>query len=168
MERGKQSCLKRSIFIWATACLLICSVVSETIAMGIPEYAEVPPQPFADLTSQEVEVGSGPEAEIGSTISVHYTGWLVDGTKFDSSYDRRQPIQFQLGRGMVISGWDQGIAGYSGTNIAALREGGKRILYIPSSMGYGARGAGGVIPPNADLIFEVELVSAGLSATKEL
>ena len=89
---------------------------------------------------------------------VHYTGLLAkDGSKFDSSYDRSQPLDFTVGQGMVIQGWDKGIGGYPG--IDPLKVGGKRILYIPASMGYGARGAGGVIPPNADLVFEVELVA---------
>lgn len=102
-------------------------------------------------------VGEGREAEPGFTVSVHYTGWLYDpaaegnkGKKFDSSVDRGQPFEFGLGQGQVIQGWDQGFAG--------MKIGGKRTLIIPSEMGYGARGAGGVIPPNATLIFDVELL----------
>ena len=94
--------------------------------------------------------GSGPKAEAGKTVSVHYTGKLTDGTKFDSSYDRNQPIDFPLGEGRVIKGWDEGIA--------LLNVGSKATFIIPSDLAYGARGAGGVIPPNATLIFEVELV----------
>ena len=95
-------------------------------------------------------VGEGPEAKAGDNVSVHYTGTLLDGTKFDSSVDRGQPFSFPLGRGRVISGWDNGVAG--------MQVGGKRKLIIPPEEGYGARGAGGVIPPNATLVFEVELL----------
>ena len=94
------------------------------------------------------QVGTGTEAQAGKTVSVHYTGWLLDGTKFDSSKDRNQPFSFPLGRGQVIKGWDEGVAG--------MKVGGKRTLVIPPDLGYGARGAGGVIPPNATLKFEVE------------
>ena len=96
------------------------------------------------------QVGTGTEAQAGKTVSVHYTGWLLDGTKFDSSKDRNQPFSFPLGRGEVIKGWDEGVAG--------MKVGGKRTLVIPPDLGYGARGAGGVIPPNATLKFEVELL----------
>ena len=96
------------------------------------------------------QVGNGTEAQAGKTAVVHYTGWLMDGTKFDSSRDRNQPFSFPLGRGAVIKGWDEGVAG--------MKVGGKRTLIIPPDLGYGARGAGGVIPPNATLIFEVELL----------
>ena len=98
----------------------------------------------------DLEVGQGPEAKAGQTVNVHYTGWLENGTKFDSSHDRRQPFSFALGAGQVIRGWDEGVVG--------MKIGGKRRLTIPSNLGYGARGAGGVIPPNAILIFEVELL----------
>src|SRR4051794_14089254 len=96
------------------------------------------------------QVGTGAEAAAGKTAVVHYTGWLLDGTKFDSSRDRNQPFSFALGRGQVIKGWDEGVVG--------MKVGGKRTLTIPPELGYGARGAGGVIPPNATLKFEVELV----------
>lgn len=102
------------------------------------------------LQYEDMVVGSGKMAEPGMNVSVHYTGWLTDGTKFDSSLDRNQAFQFQLGAGMVIRGWDEGVKG--------MRIGGKRKLTIPSDMGYGAQGAGGVIPPNATLVFDVELL----------
>jgi len=96
-------------------------------------------------------VGTGDEAKSGQTVHVHYTGWLTDGTKFDSSVDRGKPFSFRLGAGMVIKGWDQGVAG--------MKVGGKRKLTIPPELGYGQRGAGGVIPPGATLVFDVELLS---------
>ena len=102
------------------------------------------------LQIEDIEVGSGAVAAKGKEITVHYTGWLQDGTKFDSSLDRRQPLTIVLGAGQVIQGWDEGFSG--------MKEGGKRKLTIPPEMGYGARGAGGVIPPNATLVFEVELL----------
>jgi FKBP-type peptidyl-prolyl cis-trans isomerase len=105
------------------------------------------------LEIQDLKVGDGAEAVKGKKVSVHYTGWLTNGTKFDSSLDRGKPFQFQLGAGQVIQGWDQGVAG--------MKIGGKRKLTIPPDLGYGARGAGGVIPPNATLVFEVELLGVG-------
>jgi len=98
----------------------------------------------------DLKVGTGAIAQAGQTVSVHYTGWLENGKKFDSSVDRGQPFSFPLGAGRVIKGWDEGVKG--------MKVGGKRKLIIPSNLGYGARGAGGVIPPNATLIFEVELL----------
>ena len=103
------------------------------------------------LVIDEVKPGEGAVATKGKTVSVHYTGRLTDGTKFDSSYDRGQPIDFPLGGGVVIKGWDQGIEG--------MKVGGKRKLTIPPDLAYGARGTpGGPIPPNATLVFDVELV----------
>ncbi|WP_374356029.1 FKBP-type peptidyl-prolyl cis-trans isomerase [Chitinimonas sp.] len=102
------------------------------------------------LIIEDLIVGDGAEAAAGQEVTVHYTGWLTDGTKFDSSKDRGMPFGFSLGAGMVIKGWDAGVAG--------MKIGGKRKLTIPPEMGYGARGAGGVIPPNAVLVFEVELL----------
>ena len=108
---------------------------------------------MSGLEIEDQIVGDGDEAVAGQTVEVHYTGWLTDGTKFDSSHDRNQTFSFKLGAGQVIAGWDQGVAG--------MKIGGTRKLTIPADMGYGARGAGGVIPPNATLIFKVELI--GLS-----
>jgi FKBP-type peptidyl-prolyl cis-trans isomerase FkpA len=102
------------------------------------------------LKYEDLAIGDGDTAEAGQKVSVHYTGWLTDGSKFDSSVDRNQPFEFSLGRGMVIRGWDEGVTG--------MKVGGKRKLTIPPQLGYGAQGAGGVIPPNAVLVFEVELL----------
>ncbi len=117
----------------------------------------VPAAPMSSLMITDVKVGTGAEATAGQEVSVHYTGWLYDanaadkhGKQFDSSRTRGTPFSFPLGAGRVIKGWDQGVAG--------MKVGGQRTLTIPSALGYGARGAGGSIPPNAVLVFDVELL----------
>ena len=121
------------------------------------EKAKVVRAPLTMLMQTDTKVGTGKEAVAGKQVSVHYTGWLFDpsapsnkGKKFDSSRDRGDPFSFNLGAGQVIRGWDQGVAG--------MKVGGARTLVIPSAMAYGERGAGGVIPPNSTLLFEVELL----------
>ena len=103
------------------------------------------------LVIEDLTVGAGEAAAAGRSVTVHYTGWLTDGTKFDSSKDRGDPFAFPLGAGHVIRGWDEGVQG--------MKVGGTRVLTIPADLGYGARGAGGVIPPNATLVFEVDLLA---------
>src|SRR5215471_17714838 len=107
------------------------------------------------LKIEDTKAGTGGSPKTGQTCVMHYTGWLYEngakGQKFDSSVDRGEPFEFQIGRGMVIKGWDEGVA--------SMKVGGKRTLIIPPDLGYGARGAGGVIPPNATLLFEVELLA---------
>ncbi|MEK9813035.1 MAG: FKBP-type peptidyl-prolyl cis-trans isomerase [Bordetella sp.] len=117
----------------------------------------MPKEPVQELVKIDRAVGTGAEAVVGKNVFVHYSGWIYTskagdgkGKKFDSSVDRGRPFNFPLGSGRVIAGWDQGVAG--------MKVGGKRTLVIPPQMGYGARGAGGVIPPNATLIFDVELL----------
>lgn len=113
---------------------------------------------LANLVKTDIKPGTGEVATAGKTVSVHYTGWLYDeaasghqGKKFDSSRDRNQPFEFPLGGGQVIAGWEHGVEG--------MKVGGQRLLVIPPELAYGARGAGGVIPPNAKLVFEIELIA---------
>jgi FKBP-type peptidyl-prolyl cis-trans isomerase FkpA len=133
------------------------SSTSTATPAAAPAAAPAAVADVAALGIQDPVAGTGAEARPGMMVSVHYTGWLFDpsaadkrGTKFDSSKDRGQPFEFQLGQRDVIAGWDEGVKG--------MKVGGTRILTIPSAMGYGARGAGGDIPPNAALLFEVELL----------
>jgi FKBP-type peptidyl-prolyl cis-trans isomerase FkpA len=156
-------------FLLASACVLslgACKAESTTPKTSTQEASTQAASPkgtpemtakITELQKIDTQVGTGREAEPGFNVTVHYTGWLYDaaaeghkGKKFDSSLDRKQPFVFFLGGGQVIQGWDEGFAG--------MKIGGKRTLVIPSEMGYGARGAGGAIPPNADLVFDVELL----------
>lgn len=131
---------------------LLLTALSVLSLGGLPDKSSAADP--GKLVIEDSVVGSGREAISGKQVSVHYTGWLntngAKGTKFDSSVDRGQPFSFALGSGQVIKGWDEGVKG--------MKVGGKRTLKIPSDMAYGPRGAGGVIPPNADLIFDVELL----------
>jgi len=143
-----------------TLCLVLMAAVAATPALAqtptTQRDSKLDATPNA-LQKIDVKQGAGAEATPGKSVVVHYTGWLYDtskpdshGAKFDSSRDRNDPFRFPLGGGQVIKGWDEGVAG--------MKVGGQRTLVIPPQMGYGARGAGGVIPPNATLIFDVELL----------
>lgn len=118
----------------------------EEMPSGEPEMVRTE----SGLQYLDIVEGTGPSPETGQTAVVHYTGRLADGTKFDSSHDRGRPFQFEVGKGRVIKGWDEGVA--------SMKVGGKRKLVIPPELGYGSRGAGEAIPPNAELTFEVELL----------
>ena len=137
----------------AAAALAILSLAAphQAAAQGAPQKMTESPN---GLKYTDTKVGAGAEATRGKKVTVHYTGWLYNngqkGKKFDSSVDRGEPFSFNLGAGQVIPGWDQGVAG--------MKIGGQRTLIIPAALGYGARGAGGVIPPNATLMFDVELL----------
>jgi FKBP-type peptidyl-prolyl cis-trans isomerase FkpA len=130
--------------VWSGLFLLVA------VAVVVAACAKKEP---TDLVVETLQVGTGEEAKPGQVVSVHYTGWLTNGTKFDSSLDRGTPFQFMLGAGQVIQGWDKGVAG--------MKVGEKRKLTIPSNLGYGDMGAGNVIPPKATLVFEVQLLGVG-------
>jgi FKBP-type peptidyl-prolyl cis-trans isomerase len=125
--------------------------VQTSKASGPTKVTGKPQTTASGVEYWDIKVGTGATAVAGKTLTMHYTGWLTDGKKFDSSLDRGEPFQFTLGRGQVIKGWDEGVAG--------MKVGGKRQLKIPPAAGYGAGGAGNVIPPNATLIFDVELLA---------
>lgn len=139
--------------LFAFVVLGIAFARPQTTTPGPTKVDGKPKTTTSGLQYWDVKVGTGATAAAGKTVKVHYTGWLTDGKKFDSSLDRGQPFGFSLGAGQVIKGWDEGVAG--------MKVGGKRQLRIPPELGYGARGAGNVIPPNATLIFDVELLDAG-------
>lgn len=139
---------------WLTTCGIVAFLF---LTIGRPIMAQSEQtSPTSEITTDsglkyvDLVAGTGREAATGNQVSVHYTGWLTNGKKFDSSVDRKEPFSFPLGAGRVIKGWDEGVAG--------MKVGGKRKLTIPSQLGYGARGAGSVIPPNATLVFDVELL----------
>ena len=140
-----------------TAVLLVATGCRDNAVSDLPEGAPMADTGITQLQKTDTKVGDGAEARAGRGVRVHYTGWLYDasrpdkrGKKFDSSKDSNQPFDFTLGAREVIPGWDEGVAG--------MKVGGTRVLTIPPAMGYGARGAGGVIPPNATLVFEVDLL----------
>ena len=132
--------------------IILAGIVLVAFCNREQEKKEILPKGNEVMSLQitDIKTGTGKEAVKGKTVKVHYTGWLTNGTKFDSSKDRNQPFTFNLGARQVIAGWDQGVVG--------MKIGGKRELIIPPNMGYGPSGAGGVIPPNAALRFEVELL----------
>ena len=138
--------------------LMSSLVINTTNAIEINLKEEIKmEEKIMELIKSDIKLGEGREAEKGLSVTVHYTGWLHDakakdgkGEKFDSSLDRREPFKFILGVGQVIQGWDEGVNG--------MKIGGQRLITIPADMGYGSRGAGGVIPPDADLIFDVQLL----------
>lgn len=151
----------RMVLVLAVACLMAaCSLddfrsrpLNPTFARELAVNEDDLTKTASGLRYQDLTEGSGAEARAGDSVSVHYTGWLTNGSKFDSSRDRGTPFTFQLGAGRVIPGWDEGVAG--------MKVGGSRKLVIPAHLGYGARGAPPVIPPNSTLVFDVELLSIG-------
>jgi FKBP-type peptidyl-prolyl cis-trans isomerase len=143
--------IRRLILLAATLSLVAAAYALAQTSTASPTKVTGPGKTSASgLTYWDIKVGTGAQAVAGRPVRVHYTGWLTNGKKFDSSVDSGQPFVFNLGAGEVIKGWDEGVAG--------MKVGGKRQLKIPPALGYGARGAGGVIPPNATLIFDVELL----------
>lgn len=150
--------MNKTLPLFALLAALLISGCHQNAGSPTAGAPAAPPASHADkqittpsgLVYEDLAVGTGATATPGQRVSVHYTGWLTDHSKFDSSRDRGETFEFPLGGGQVIRGWDEGVAG--------MKVGGKRLLTIPASLGYGASGAGGVIPPNATLIFEVELL----------
>ena len=142
---------KSVAFFLFFAFLAVASLAAQTDNSSPTKVEGKPKSTVSGVQYWDLKAGTGVTATNGKTVTVHYTGWLAsNGKKFDSSVDRGQPFMFQLGAGHVIKGWEEGVAG--------MKVGGKRQLRIPPELGYGARGAGGVIPPNATLLFDVELL----------
>jgi len=139
------------LVVWGAGCSKQEGSPAPTSQAQEPAVVVQPVPNVTELKSEDIKVGTGAVAEPGKQVTVDYTGWLANGTKFDSSKDHGQPFKFMLGTGAVIQGWDQGVAG--------MKVGGVRKLTVPPSLGYGAAGAGDVIPPNATLVFEVELLN---------
>ncbi len=133
---------------WNVVGLVICMVLGSVLVVHAGDQKAMTTD--SGLQYIDLKMGDGREAHVGETAIVHYTGWLKDGTKFDSSVDRNQPFSFRFGAGRVIKGWDEGVVG--------MKIGSKRKLIIPPNLGYGPRGAGRTIPPNATLTFDVELL----------
>jgi FKBP-type peptidyl-prolyl cis-trans isomerase len=151
--------MKKTVLMCACLATLLAWPCAEAASKKAPKAPAAKPAEAAaakpvttasGLVYLDEVVGTGPAAKAGDMVAVHYTGWLTDKTKFDSSRDRGVPFEFPLGQGRVIPGWDEGVAG--------MKVGGKRKLTIPPDLGYGAAGAGGRIPPNATLLFDVELL----------
>lgn len=136
---------RHKLLVIVAACILAIAAVA--VSWGSPTMTTQ-----SGLKVEMIKEGTGPQPQPGQTVTVHYTGTLMSGRKFDSSRDRGQPFSFQLGRGQVIKGWDEGLA--------LMKVGSRATLTIPPHLGYGERGAGGVIPPNATLVFDVELLGA--------
>jgi peptidylprolyl isomerase len=144
----------RSIVVAAAAVVLAVALAGGAGLADEGAPTKVTGQPTttaSGLKYYDIKKGTGAVAEAGDIVKVHYTGWLTNGTKFDSSVGKPEPFRFWLGKKQVIPGWDEGVAG--------MKVGGKRQLHVPAKLGYGAAGAGGAIPPNADLIFDVELIA---------
>ncbi|ABB32587.1 Peptidylprolyl isomerase [Geobacter metallireducens RCH3] len=146
------------LFLFVTGVAIAACSDKDAKSLGEAKPAAVSTAPAGAVTTPsglsyvDLVVGNGPQPTSGKPVKVHYTGWLENGTKFDSSVDRGEPFVFTIGAGEVIPGWDEGVM--------TMKVGGKRRLIVPAQLGYGAAGAGGVIPPNATLIFEVELLEA--------
>jgi peptidylprolyl isomerase len=153
-EKSPMLRLSRAAFAMALSALFTTGLFAAGLVAALPAHAQTPVTTPSGLTIIDTKVGTGAAPKLGQTVVVHYTGWLYQngakGMKFDSSRDRNEPFAFQLGAHLVIAGWDEGLK--------TMKVGGKRTLIIPPELGYGSRGAGADIPPNATLMFDVELL----------